>query len=202
MKSFVVGLTGPTGSGKSTVAGLFAAAGYTVLDCDAIARRVTQPGRPALTALAARFGDDILEMGVLNRKRLAQRAFSRPEETQALNDCVFPYITEEIQAQLAEAGPRALLDAPTLFEAGADRLCHTVVGVLADPAVRMERILARDRITEADARVRMSAGKPDDYYLTRCPHILYNNRDPAALSAAVHRLFLELEKEGGFPSDS
>ncbi len=188
MKQFVVGLTGPTGSGKSSVAALFAAAGYTVLDCDKIARRVTQPGRPVLPRLAARFGADILEDGVLNRRLLAARAFCDPAETKALNDCIFPDICAEMEADIGRAGSFVLLDAPTLFEAGAETMCHTVVGVLADPAVRLARIMARDGMEEDVARVRMSAGKPDDYYLTRCQHILYNNGDRAALERAVQNL--------------
>lgn len=176
---FVIGLTGPTGAGKSTVARCLEGRGIPVLDCDEIARAVTRKGSPVLEKLAEAFGGDILLAdGTLDRKRLGSRAFSDPEKTKLLNNLTHPAITQKIKealTQLQETGvPAVVLDAPTLFEAGADAFCDFIVCVTAEEETRLHRIMQRDAISTQAARLRMAAQKPADYYIRKSDFTVTN----------------------------
>ncbi len=195
----ILALTGPTGAGKSTLAAPAEQLGLAVIDCDAVARKVTQAGQPALPALAAAFGQDILSAdGALLRPRLAKKAFASPEATALLNRTIFPFITREIDAQVAplqaQGVQTVLLDAPTLYESGADSLCSAVIAVLAPAQVRLERIMARDGISEAAALQRMQAGKPDDFYKNRADYILLNQGDAADFTRQATALLQQICK--------
>lgn len=175
-----IGLTGPTGAGKSTVATQLAAVGFGVVDADKAARAVTAPHSPTLQVLAEAFGEDILSAdGVLDRAALAARAFVSPEQTEKLNSITHPAILERMQQQLSELeknGTRvAVIDAPLLFEAKLDTICDMTVAVLASKDVRLARILKRDGI-DTEAAIRRIAAQPDErFYLERAGNILYND---------------------------
>lgn len=175
MNKPVIGLTGPTGAGKSTVAAAFRKLGCAVIDADALAREaVSDP--ECLAALAAAFGGDIVAPdGSLDRRRLAGRAFSGPEQTQRLNRITHPVILKRALRRIAElkqsAAAAVVLDAALLFESGADSLCDTTVAVTAPPASRLRRIMARDGIPEELAKARMSAQNLNEYYESRAAHV-------------------------------
>lgn len=178
LKPFILGLTGPTGAGKSAAAAGMKARGCAVIDADQLARKAVEPGSPALSELAAAFGPDILdETGALNRALLAQRAFVSSEATQRLNRITHPYIirlTEEEIRQYAEKGvPLIVLDAPLLYESGMDRLCDAVAAVIAPKQTRLERIMRRDGISRESALLRMSAQNKDEFYTDRARYVLY-----------------------------
>ena len=180
MSALVVGLTGPSGAGKSTVAELFLRRGAHRIDCDGLARQaVDQLG--VSRALAARFGGDILVGGKLNRRLLASRAFSSPAETEVLNEITHPAILALLQNEIdtaAASGARLILvDAPTLFESGADRFCTAVIAVLAPAALRRERIIARDDLTKQQADDRLAASRPDSFYRERAAYVMTNTGD-------------------------
>lgn len=182
----VIGLTGPTGAGKSTVAHAWQQAGAAIIDADKAARAVTAPDSPCLTALAETFTPAILnEDGTLNRSELAKRAFSSPENTARLNAITHPAIIRTMTAWLEEAADNghdaAVLDAPLLYEAEADRLCHHVVAVTAPARQRLARIMARDGLTEEAARQRMDAQKPDTFYCREGVTVLHNEGDEDTL---------------------
>ena len=173
---FIVGLTGPTGSGKSTACKAAADLGFFVIDCDKTARKAVED-KNCLDALVTAFGKDILNTdGSLNRKTLAQKAFSERQNTKLLNDTIFPFILEILKSEINGAKEdKILLDAPTLFESGVDTFCNETCAILADSSIRLERILKRDNLDEDAANLRMSAGKDDQYYKEKTKHILYNN---------------------------
>ncbi|MGI6280382.1 MAG: dephospho-CoA kinase, partial [Acutalibacteraceae bacterium] len=110
--SIIIGLTGPTGSGKSSLAPVAESYGFKVVNCDLLARQATVKGSAGLKALTAVFGEEILNTdGSLNRKGLAAIAFSSSQKTELLNKTIFPYITELLMKEIT--GERVLLDAPT-----------------------------------------------------------------------------------------
>lgn len=182
-----LGLTGPTGAGKSTVARLLEQNGIPLVDADAIARTVTEKGSPVLSALADTFGKDILfPDGSLDRRALAAVAFSSKENTEKLNAVTHPAILARIRRALADAtGDAVVLDAPLLFETGLDTLCDYTAAIVADEAVRLARITARDGISEEEAKKRMAVQPDTAFYAARADILLYNNgdRSPAMLAA-------------------
>lgn len=174
----IIGLTGPTGAGKSQAAAVAKESGFKVIDCDMVARQAVLPKTKGLEALVGAFSKDILlPDGTLNRKALAAVAFSSHEQTEKLNKTLLPHIVELIKPQLND--DNVLLDAPTLFESGLDSVCDITVAVLADYEIRLERIMKRDSLTINEAQTRINAGKTDDFYLRNAKYILYNNGDAA-----------------------
>lgn len=172
--SFVLGLTGPTGAGKSIFAGCAKSLGFNVIDCDVKAREAVKKGAPALTALTEVFGEEILlENGELDRRKLAETAFSSKEKTELLNKTVLPYIVETVKKEIK--GDFVLLDAPTLFESGADKMCDAIVAVVAPESIRKKRIIERDKIDESAAAARIHAGKPEKFYFDNAGKVFIND---------------------------
>lgn len=172
---FVLGLTGQTGAGKSLLCDKARDNGFVVVDCDAVAHKVQQT-EDVKNALCNAFGSDILSGDNIDRQRLAQKAFASKEQTELLNKTILPFIVDEIKNIISRAKEEyILLDAPTLFESGADNLCDKVIGVIADREVRHNRIVARDNLTPGRAESRINAGKPDEFYKEKCDFVLINN---------------------------
>ena len=172
--SIIIGLTGPTGSGKSSVSKTAEALGFKVIDCDTVARKATEKGADGLKALTAAFGEDILfKDGTLNRRLLANKAFSSKEKTQLLNDTIFPFIIKLIKAEIKDGD--YILDAPTLFESGINDICKKTIAVLANTKIRKERIILRDNLTDEAADLRLKAGKGDDFYKQNADYVIYND---------------------------
>jgi len=146
-----IGLTGGIGSGKSTVAAMFADLGMPVLDLDQVGHAVVTPGSPGLVRLLDAFGDDIVNPdGSLNRKALAQRCFSDAAQTARLNAIMHPMIRQSEQSWLQQQqGDYAIIEASVLLESGGATRMDAVIVVLADVALRRQRVLARgDRSLE------------------------------------------------------
>ena len=181
---FIIGLTGPTGSGKSTFAALLRTHGFFVADGDAAARSVVQPGSPLLPKLADAFGADVLHNGTLDRKKLAQRAFSSPDSLQKLNALMHPEIDRILFAAIQAHDPcrAAVIDAAALIESGIADKCDLLAVTLAPAEQRLERIMRRDNLTEEQAKLRMQAQQPDAFYTSRADVVLhgYAPYDPEA----------------------
>ncbi len=185
--SVIVGLTGQTGAGKSTVSAYFEQNGYAVIDADQISREVVQPGMPCLDALVKAFGEEILQGdGTLNRKKLASIAFPSAEKLQLLNQTSLPYITRRIQEKIENLKAKGqnfiLLDAPTLFEAGADAMCDYIVSVVAPTALRLTRIKKRDHLTDEQALTRIAAQNSEEFYRRRSSYVIENTGDLSDLA--------------------
>ncbi len=178
MKKYkLVGLTGTTGSGKSTARKFFEAAGYAVIDADALAREaVSLPQTEVL--LRHYFGCDIFHDGALDRRMLAEKAFAAEDKTALLNSVVHPRITplflRELR-QLSDGGhTKIVFDASQLFESGMDVLCDVTVAVTAPPELRLRRIIGRDNLTEDEARRRISAQFSDEFFAKKCDYVIEN----------------------------
>lgn len=175
----VFGLTGKTGAGKSTVAKLLEENRFYVIDGDVIARSVTQKGSAVLKKLEKRFSNEIIfPDGTLNRKKLAEIAFSSAENTNALNEITHGAIDEIFRKEIENAEKsgfkKCVIDAAALLESPSKKLCEKMIVVTAPEEIRLERILKRDNITESDAKRRMSAQKDDEYYLSAADIIIRN----------------------------
>lgn len=189
--SITVGLTGPTGAGKSAASAAALKMGVKVIDCDLIARDAVKKGSKGLCALISVFGDDILlSDGQLNRARLAEKAFSSDENTALLNKTILPFISELVRQQMD--CDKILLDAPTLFESGLDSVCDCTIAVLADEKVRLKRIIARDNLTLNEAKRRISAGKSDNFFIKNADYVIYNNADGKEFINEAEALFKKI----------
>ncbi len=188
----IIGLTGPTGAGKSSLTEVAQKSGFYVLDCDKLARKAVEKNTCGLKALVNVFGEDILlSSGELDRKKLAQKAFSNKENTELLNKTIFPFITELVREEMKIAG-KIILDAPTLFESGLDKICDKTIAVTADTKIRLARIIERDGIDESAAMLRINAGKTDEYYKERADFVLYNNGDLEEFKLAFTKILKEI----------
>ncbi|NLT57524.1 MAG: dephospho-CoA kinase [Clostridiales bacterium] len=189
------GITGRSGTGKSTVAALFAPYGVHHLDADRVVHDLYSPGSPCAAAVAARFGGDLLTgEGRVDRRRLGQIVFADPGALRDLERIVHRFVGEEIaavEAEQARLGARALLvDAIALIEGGQ----HTgpLVVVTAPYALQLARIMARDGIDEAAARARLDAQKPESFFLDHADYVIHNTGDLEALRRQVDEVAARL----------
>lgn len=171
-KPFFIGLTGPTGAGKGYVCDYLLRLGFNILNSDEYVKKIYENNPNLLARLAEEFGNDILAGGKLNRKRLAEIAFSSKKNTEKLNHIVHP---EVITLCEKDAKPLAVLDAPQLFEAGAQDKCYKIISVIAPCETRLKRIMQRDGITKKQADARINAQFSEEYYINNSDFVIYNN---------------------------
>jgi dephospho-CoA kinase len=197
----VVGLTGGIGSGKSTVARLFAARGVPVVDADALSRAAQAPGMPAHADIAAAWPAVIAPDGTVDRKRLAGVVFNDPPARLRLEAIMHPRIQALGEAQfatLAAAGhPLALYEASLLVEANRHREFDGLIVVTASPATQLARVLARGGLTEAEATARIAAQLPLEEKLRYATAVIDNDGDVAATEAQVDALLAQLRARTG-----
>jgi dephospho-CoA kinase len=199
-----IAVTGGIGSGKSSVAARLAARGAVVVDADALAREVVEPGTPGLDAVVAEFGPSVLrEDGTLDRAALAAIVFHDDDRRAALEAIVHPLVGERSAQLLAQALDEAVVvyDVPLLAESMAaggalDRGFDVVVAVAAPVEVRVRRLVGRG-LTEDDARARIAAQATDEERAAIADHVVDNAGDLAALDAEVDRLWTSLTSAQG-----
>ena len=199
-----VGLTGGIGSGKSTVARMFAHRGVSVIDADAIAHELTAPGSPALAAITARFGADLVDaQGHLDRRALRARAFSDVDSRAALEALLHP----QILARMAErartsAGEYLLFVVPLLVERDLARLFDRVLVVDCSVEQQAARVLARDAESPAGVRHLLDAQTDRTARIAVADDLIENSGSLEALAAEVgrrHETYITLARGAPFP---
>ena len=180
IKAITVGLTGQTGAGKTTVAEILRHYGFCIIDADKAAREAVKKGSYTLERLKGAFGDDIVdENGELIRPLLAERAFKDEADERMLNSITHPEIISIMQAKTEDAFMSGydvvVLDAPLLFETEMYKKCRFIISVTAPENVRKSRIIERDKITEAQACLRMKAQHDENYYKEKSDFVIVND---------------------------
>jgi dephospho-CoA kinase len=190
-----IGLTGGIGSGKSTVAAMFAKLGAVVIDADAISRELVEPGQPALHELVEEFGDGIIAAdGSLRRSELARIAFQDSTATQRLNSIMHPLIRAETERRLAAAGDCdvVLYDMPLLFETGQEQLVDVVVVVDVPEAMQVRRAVGRG-LDEEDVRRRMQVQVSRSMRVTEADFVIDNSGSRRDTERQVRGIWNQLD---------
>lgn len=188
---FSVGLTGGIGSGKSTVADLFAERGATLIDADLIAHKLTEPGGAALPAIASTFGARFLQPdGAMNRAMMRDQVFSDPVAKKKLEAILHPLIGQEVARAAAQAtGLYKLFVVPLLVESGHWRARVTRILVVDCPEeLQIARVMQRNGLPEQQVRAIMAAQASRAQRCAAADDLICNDRDTAALILQVERL--------------
>ena len=190
----VIGVTGGTGSGKSTVSSYLKERGAKIIDADIVARKIVMPGETALSEIEKSFGKEvILPDGCLDRKKLASIVFSDGERLNILNSITHKYIIADISRTLSETEENiAVIDAALLFQTELHKLCDKTIAVIADEKVRKERIINRDGLSEELAQNRISSQEPNSFYEERGDYVLVNDGKFDCLKIEIERILKEL----------
>ena len=194
----IIGITGPTGAGKTTALGALRELGAWMIDADEVYHRLLEESAPLREALTARFGDIQDKSGKIDRKKLGNVVFEDPAALSDLNAITHRFIGEEIDRQLsaarAEGRSAAAIDAIALIESGLGDRCDTVVGVIAPAELRVRRIMAREGIPETYARKRVNAQQGEEFFRTHCDYLLENTEHdtPEAFRARALVLFTDI----------
>ena len=178
----ILGITGGTGCGKTTLLKCIEAQGGVILDCDEIYHQLLQTSPALLAAIGARFPGTV-ENGVLLRKKLGAQVFSQPEALLDLNAITHTAVKHAVQQRLEAKPSLAAIDAIALFEGGLAELCHITVAVCAPLESRVKRLMLRDGISQEYARSRIAAQHDDRWFSDRCDYTLCNDSTPEVFQA-------------------
>ena len=190
---FVLGVTGGSGSGKSTICRILEKKGFYIIDCDKIAREVTKKGSPALAEIAREFGPGyICQDKTLDRKKMAQTVFSDPAELEKLNRITHKYIKKNVACRIELSdSDKVLIDAPLLHKSGLETICDLTVAVTAPYDLKIKRIMLRDKISEEMAKKRINSQISDEEYKSLCDFYVENSA-PGDENAAADKIYKEV----------
>jgi len=187
----VIGITGGTGCGKTTLLNEIEKLGGLVLDCDAIYHELLLSDKQMLAAIEARFPGTV-ENGVLQRKKLGAIVFSDEDALLDLNRITHGAVKKEVLRRLEAKPALAAIDAIGLFEGGLAPLCDVTVAVTAPEETRIQRLMQRDGISEDYARSRIAAQHSDAWFRERCDHVLLNDKEKDAFATKCLAFLREL----------
>lgn len=193
----ILGVTGPSGSGKGEVSKILLNMGFSVIDADAIYHDLLIPPSKCLDELVREFGRQILTAGgLLNRETLAAMVFGDENKSklEILNSITHKHVIDKIKkiicSMRAMGAPVCVIDAPLLIESGLDDMCDITIAVLADKSIRTERIMMRDSIDKERADMRINSQKNDEFYMKNTDFAVFNNSDKMQLSSAINEILL------------
>ncbi len=191
-----VALTGGIATGKSYCLARFAAKGIPTIDADILSREVVAPGTPGLAAIADRFGTAVLTAdGVLDRPALGRIVFGDHKARAALEAIVHPEVYRHIRewfANLPAPTRIAIADIPLVFETGHNHDFDQVVVAACDPEEQVRRVMARDHLTDAEARARVAAQWPIGEKVKRAHHVVWTDRGFADTDGQVETVYARL----------
>jgi dephospho-CoA kinase len=192
-----VGLTGGIATGKSHVRAVFEALGVPTIDADLLAHKAVAPGSATFEAVKTRFGPTVLDpAGGLDRRKLGSVVFADPQARKDLEAIIHPQVVEAIDRWFAsldsQAHPFAIADVPLLYEASRERDYDVVIVTACELPTQIRRVMARDNITEAEARQRIAAQLPIEEKVRRADHVIRTDGLLASTNAQVHEVYKRL----------
>ena len=179
----ILGITGGTGCGKTTLLNCIAQLGGVILDCDAIYHELLRTDPTLLGTIEKRFPGTV-ENGALQRRKLGNLVFSDEKALNDLNQITHGAVKAEVVRRLAEKSKLAAIDAIALFEGGLAELCDITVAVTAPEEARIQRLMVRDGIDRDYAKRRIDAQKSADWFREKCDYVLVNDGTQAQFHAA------------------
>ncbi|MGN0150145.1 MAG: dephospho-CoA kinase [Clostridia bacterium] len=190
----VFGITGGSGTGKSTASECFRRLGIYVIDADLAARHVVEKGEPCLDELIMKFGTEILNFdGTLNRKKLGSIVFADEKKLKSLNTITHKHIKKFIIHKLQSLNVEvAAIDGAVIIGSDIEDLCSFFVSVLADREIRLKRIMKRDSLDYTQAKNRLNSQPDDKFYIENSKYIIYNNSDEHNLSSQIKEVYREI----------
>lgn len=189
----IIGITGPTGAGKSLLCRYIEEKNIPCIDADRVYHAMLLPPSECLDAIRRAFGDRVFGPdGKLDRAKLGALVFSSPEKLDLLNRTVLGKVLDEIRRLISDYRRRGFdtvaVDAPTLIESGFHKECSTVISVLAPSEQRLSRIKERDHLSDEKAEMRINAQKSDSFYRASSDHVLFNDGDTEKLRKDAEEL--------------
>lgn len=174
--SIIIGLTGGIGSGKSTIAKIFAQLGIPVLDADATAKAIMNEDRSVKTKLIELFGDEAYKENQLNRPYIAQLVFEDAFKLQQLNAIIHPTTIQYAKDWASkQTAPYVIKEAALFFESGSSEGVEKIIGVTAPKHIRIQRVIQRDQITREDVIKRMEHQLEDSLKMKLCDWVIQND---------------------------
>lgn len=169
----VIGITGGSGGGKTTVSKEFEKAGFNIIDADEVAHKVMEKGSPCLKQVIDVFGSEYLnENGELDRKKLGAVVFADPEKLALLNSITHDHIINKIKGKITE---KTVIDVIGLFDTQLHSLCDSTIFVYCPEDIRVERIMKREGISKEYALKRIKAQKNDEYFKQKADYTVIND---------------------------
>lgn len=194
----IIGITGNSGSGKSTVSKMISE-NYEakIIDADKIAKEMTMDNGEYLQAIKQTFGEDVIKDNTLDRKKIADIVFSNKTEKEKLDSLTFEYVVRRIKEEIKKAQLKSdikyiVLDVPLLFESKLNEVCNYTIGVTAPKIEKIKRICKRDKLSEEKALQRLNSQPDDEFFIQKCDFIIQNMNNEKT-EEKVNEIMLKLQ---------